>query len=193
MPRDGLLIGGLNRDGPLHHERSVLGGEGLVAGAAAATEHHARVGEQRVAVTIEQFGVAVNEKGPLGNSEMRFSSGMGSGAVPLRVRWRAPVGHRGLHRIGIGLVGLDPRPPFWVEHVGQSIHAGLRVDAALLAPGDGDLIALIGINVGVHDGTGGVKEAESDAVGTTRIRRRSAPSRSGPRLLRRVKRGAIFL
>ena len=130
VPRDGLLIGGLNRDGPLHHERPVLRGsnaeravvvgvvgrgkvvdrdtsgvfevlivasvtEGLVAGAAAATEHHARVGEQRVAVAIEQFGVAVNEKGPLGNSEMRFSSGMGSGAVPLRVRWRAPVGHRG--------------------------------------------------------------------------------------------------
>ena len=129
VPRDGLLIGGLNRDGPLHHERSVLGGpdvervvlavvgrgkvvdrdtsgvfeslivasvtEGPVAGAAAATERHARVGEQRVAVAIEQFGVAVNEKGPLGNSEMRFSSGMGSGAVPLRVRWRAPVGHRG--------------------------------------------------------------------------------------------------
>ena len=130
VPRDGLLIGGLNRDGPLHHERPVLRGsnaeravvvgvvgrgkvvdrdtsgvfealivasvtEGLVAGAAAATEHHARVGEQRVAVAIEQFGVAMNEKGPLGNSEMRFSSGMGSGAVPLRVRWRAPVGHRG--------------------------------------------------------------------------------------------------
>ena len=70
----------------------------------------------------------MNEKGPLGNSEMRFSSGMGSGAVPLRVRWRAPVGHRGsFHGLGIGLVGLDPRPPFWVEHVGQSVHAGLRV------------------------------------------------------------------
>ena len=126
VPRDGLLIGGLNRDGPLHHERPVLRGsnaeravvgreeavdgdvsfvreplvvapvaEGLVAGAAAATGHHARVGEQRVAVAIEQFGVAMNEKGPLGNSEMRFSPGMGSGAVPLRVRWRAPVGHRG--------------------------------------------------------------------------------------------------
>ena len=129
VPRGGLLIGGLNRDGPLHHERPVLRGsnaeravvgvvgrgetvdddvsfvreplivasvtEGLAAGAAAATERHARVGEQRVAVAIEQFGVAMNEKGPLGNSEMRFSSGMGSGAVPLRVRWRAPVGHRG--------------------------------------------------------------------------------------------------
>ena len=129
VPRDGLLIGGLNRDGPLDHEWSVLGGpdvervvlavvgrgkvvdrdtsgvfealivasvtEGPVAGAAAATERHARVGEQRVAVAIEQFGVAMNEKGPLGNSEMRFSSGTGSEAVPLRVRWRAPVGHRG--------------------------------------------------------------------------------------------------
>ena len=120
VPRDGLLIGGLNRDGPLHHERPVLRGsnaeravvaavvgvvgrgkvvdrdtsgvfealivasvtEGLVAGAAAATERHARVGEQRVAVAIEQFAVAMNEMGPLGNSEMRFSSGMGSGAVP---------------------------------------------------------------------------------------------------------------
>ena len=85
VPRDGLLIGGLNRDGPLHHERPVLRGsnaeravvvgrgeavdgdvsfvreplvvasvtEGPVAGAAAATERHARVGEQCVAVAIE--------------------------------------------------------------------------------------------------------------------------------------------
>ena len=87
VPRGGLLIGGLNRDGPLDHEWSVLGGpdvervvlavvgrgkvvdrdtsgvfealivasvtEGPVAGAAAATERHARVGEQCVAVAIE--------------------------------------------------------------------------------------------------------------------------------------------
>ena len=101
--------------------------------------------------------------------------------------------HHGLYRVGIGPVGLNPGPSFRIENIGQPVYAGLGVDAALLVPSDGDLIALIGINVGVHDGTGGVKEAESDAVGTTRIRRRSAPSRSGPRLLRRVKRGAIFL
>ena len=99
--------------------------------------------------------------------------------------------HHGLYRVG--LVGLDPGAPLRIENIGQPVYAGLGVDAALLVPGDGDLIALIGINVSVHDGTGGVKEAESNAVGTTRVRRRSAPSQSGPHLLRRVKWEEIFL
>jgi hypothetical protein len=36
-----------------------------------------------------------------------------------------------LHRVGIGPVGLNPGPSFRIENIGQPVHAGLGVDAAL--------------------------------------------------------------
>jgi hypothetical protein len=36
-----------------------------------------------------------------------------------------------LHRVGIGPVGINPGPSFRIENIGQPVHAGLGVDAAL--------------------------------------------------------------
>ena len=58
--------------------------------------------------------------------------------------------HHGLYRVGIGLIGLDPGAPLRIENIGQPVYTGSGVDAALLVPGDGDLVALVGVDIGVH-------------------------------------------